>query len=351
MVNFAIVFCVFFQASISLFAQEKEIIIRNGEVEIGGTLFFPDSETDGTLVILISGSGPQDRDESIVGFKPFKVIAEHLVENGISSYRFDDRGVGKSTGVFNDATLQIMASDVGAIISHFKESSEHSYSEFILLGHSQGGMVGAKAATQNKDVTHLILMASPIVSLKDVISEQIVVMQKAIGKTDEDLEPTLAFQEKVYAAVRTDEGWDEVRENFKELINAELAKLPEAQQAYITDRNAFAEAQFTRSIDPIKTLQMRSLLFYDSGNDIESLNIPILGIFGGKDTQVTVKQNGRRLDEICSSKENCVSITFEDANHLFQKAQTGLPMEYATLSKEFVVGFLSSISSWILNYQ
>ncbi len=349
MIKLSILLFSLFQSSIALYAQEQELIIKTNEVDIGGSLFLPEADPKNPLIILISGSGAQDRDESILGFKPFQKIAEHLSENGIPSFRFDDRGVGKSTGVFNKATLDILVSDVEAIIQYFKQESDVKFDEFILLGHSQGGMVAAKAASQNKAIVKVILMASPTVPLKNVISEQIVVMQKAVGKTDEDLVQTLAFQDKVYEAVRTDTGWDELEVDFKELIKAEIAKLPEAQQAYITDIDAFSKAQFERSVNPIKTPQMRSLMFYDAGEDLSKLNIPILGLFGEKDTQVTEEQNASRFNEICEDREEyCVTVVFENANHLFQKADTGLPMEYATLAKEFVDGFLESISKWVL---
>lgn len=338
----------FLLSSILLFAQEQEIIIKNGEIEIGGSLLLPASDSGEALVIMISGSGAQDRDETILDFKPFKIIADSLAKHGIPSFRFDDRGVGKSTGVFDEATLNIMVSDVEAIIQYFKDSSENRLDRFILLGHSQGGVVGARAASENEEVIKLILMASPTVPLKDVITEQIMVMQKAMGKTEKDLAQTLAFQEKAYKAVQTDEGWEELEGDFKELIKVEIEKLPEAQQAYITDIDAFSKAQFVRSVNPIKTPQMRSLLFYDSGEDIGKLEIPILGLFGGKDSQVTKEQNASRFKELCKPKDIlCTTVIHKNANHLFQKAESGLPMEYATLPKEFISGFTESIVEWI----
>lgn len=343
---FTAVICLFITMASQ--AQTENIIIDNEGISIGGTLQTPAEGASNRLVIMISGSGAQDRDETILGFKPFKVIAEELAMNGTASYRYDDRQVGESTGFFSEATLDILASDVDAIINYFGTAHSTTYDQFILLGHSQGGMVGSYAASRNDLVSGLILMASPIVPLKDVIDSQISIIQKAMGKTDADIATTLEFQKEAYEAVRTNSGWDELKASYQILLENEIAKLPLAQQQMITDMDAFAEAQFTQQVNPIRTPQMRSLMFYDAGTDIAKLEIPVLGLFGGKDTQVPLEQNGTRFDEICKEKGGqCRNVTFSEANHLFQKANSGLTMEYASLPKEFIEGFTESINAWI----
>lgn len=330
------------------YAQTENIVIDNEGVSIGGTLQTPENGASDRLVIMISGSGAQDRDETILGFKPFEVIAEELAKSGTASYRYDDRQVGESTGIFSEATLDILASDVDAIINYFNSEHSTTYNQIVLLGHSQGGMVGTYAASKNDLVSGLILMASPIVPLKDVIDSQITIMQKAMGKTDADIATTLEFQKEAYEAVRTNSGWDELKISFQVLLENEIAKLPLAQQQMITDMDTFAEMQFTQQVNPIRTPQMRSLMFYDAGKDLAKLDIPVLGLFGGKDTQVPLDQNGTRFDEICKDKAGqCQNTTFSEANHLFQKANSGLAMEYASLAKEFIEGFTESINTWI----
>ena len=338
-----------FIANISVIAQGHEIIIKNGDVNIGGTLVLPATEAKNPLVILISGSGIQDRDETIVGFKPFKVIADSLAGEGIASFRYDDRGTGHSTGVFSDATIDTLVSDIDAVIEYFKNEAPHPFSEFILLGHSQGGIVGTKAAAENKSITSLILMASPMVPLKDVINEQISILNKAMGKSDTDIANTLVFQEQVYEAVRTDEGWDDVKYAFTELFKSEVAKLPEAQRNTINDVDGLANTQYKQQIEPIRTPQMRSLLFYDPAVDLQELKIPVLAIYGGKDIQVSEKQNKPIAEKTCAGANlNCTFKTFPRANHLFQKATTGMPAEYTLLPKSFLDGFTESITEWVL---
>ena len=326
---------------------EHEVIIPNNVLQIGGTLIASDSKSP--LVIMLSGSGAQDRDETILGFKPFKIIADSLIEAGISTFRLDDRGVGQSTGNLGASTIDDLTSDVQAIMDYF-ETSEYGYSEFILLGHSQGGMVATSTAKVDERVTGVILWAAPTVELKDVISDQIRAIQLALGKTEADLVSTLEFQEKAYEAVRTGEGWDSLRTDFKKLIEAELEKLPPAQRAYINDVDAFANAQFEAQVRGINSPNMKSFLFYNSMQDLARTNIPSLAIYGGKDIQVSETLNASAYEFACDDYGlDCTLKTFPDANHLFQKANTGLPDEYGELPKEFVPGFVDTMVEWIKN--
>lgn len=331
-----------------LSAQETELIISNGDIKIAGSLRMA-SKQAGPLVIFISGSGAQNRDEEIFGFKPFKVMANHLAEQGISSFRYDDRGVGKSTGTLEDTSLEALAGDVHAIVDELANSTDYEFSEIILLGHSQGGVVALKTAAENRMISKVVLMASSLVPLKEVINEQVRLMQRAMGKTEQDIATVLAFQEQVYETVRTNSGWDRLKEAYKELIVSEINKLPEAQRASIVDVDAFADAQFKAQVEPMKAPIMKSLLFYDPANDLEVLKIPVFALFGGKDMQVTIPQNYEVFNQICREQNmDCTTQIYNDANHLFQKANTGLPGEYAMLPKQFVDGFLSDISEWIV---
>lgn len=335
----------------SMGLQAQMLTIDHGDHIIGGTLELPEGEIKAPLVIMSSGSGAQDRNENIMNFEIFKIIAEDLAEKGIPSFRYDDRGVGASTGNFAETSLDDLVSDVKRIIEYFKNESDTKFEEFIHLGHSQGGVVGIKAASEIDEITKLVLMASSIVPLKDVINEQVTIIQKSMGKTDKDIARVLIFQEKAYEAVRTNEGWDSLKADYRRLLEYEIAQLPEDVQATITNMEAFTEAQFSRQVKPMRNPQMRSILHFDPRTDLATLDIPVFGIFGGKDTQVTIEQNYEAFNEVCRDNNlDCTTQIFNEANHLFQKAETGMATEYATLPKEFVDGFTADIADWILNY-
>ncbi len=330
--------------------MSQDLIIPNGDLEIGGTLELPDTYQKGDpLVILITGSGAQDRDETIYNFKPFKIIAEDLLEKGVASFRYDDRQIGTSTGDFAQATLDDLANDVKAIMDYFQFQANAVFDEFILLGHSQGGIVSTRVAVNDARLVGMILMASTAVPLKDVINEQVTIIQQAMGKSEEDIEYIIGFQEMAYETARKNDGWDELKVEYQKLIEREIANLPEAQRQFIVDVEAFADAQFQSSVMPFQSPQMRSMLHYDPADDLNNVETPILALFGEKDTQVTPSQNETVLAELCMDDlMNCEIQTFKDANHLFQKANTGFVNEYPMLPSIFVDGFLDSISEWIL---
>ncbi len=352
-VNLKFLTFLFFVAMINTQSSAQELVIPHGDLEIGGTLELPDAHQKGApLVIMITGSGAQDRDETILGFKPFKLVAEHLKGEGIASFRYDDRQMGTSTGDFSSATLDDLANDVKAIMDYFQFQSETLFDEFILFGHSQGGIVSTRLAANDDRISAMVLMASTMVPLKEVINEQVIIMQKAAGKTEDDIQPVLEFQELAYETARKNEGWDELKVEYQKLIESEVAKLPENQRQYIVDVEAFSNAQFSAQVTPLQSAQMRSLLHYDPVDDLDGLEIPILALFGGKDTQVTPVQNETVFVEVCENdRMNCTNKNFPKANHLFQPANTGFVTEYATLPKEFVDGFLEEISGWLLELE
>jgi len=331
-----------------LYAQE--INIGPEQIQIGGTLEIPDELVSDALVVMISGSGAQNRDEDILGFRVFGQLAAQMADSGVASYRYDDRGVGGSAGVFSEASLDSLVLDVKRIMDHFEMTNEHRFERFVLLGHSQGGVVSMKAAAEDERVTGVILMASSMVPLKDVIDVQVVLAQKQQGKSDGAIDSLLQFQNQVYEAVRTDTGWTKLKDAYRGILEAEISNLPEAAQASITNMDLFTEAQFSRQVKPMRSAQMRSLLHYDPAEDLRSLAIPVLGIFGGKDTQVTLEQNQRVFQEVCEEADlNCEQVVLPDANHLFQSANTGSFMEYGQLPKAFTDGFVEAIDEWMLD--
>jgi pimeloyl-ACP methyl ester carboxylesterase len=330
-------------------ANETDLIIQNGDIKIGGTLTLPEGEIKAPLLIMSSGSGAQDRNSEIFGFKVFSIIAQHLAKEGIPSFRYDDRGVNKSTGNFADATLDDLTSDIEAIISHFQQSEKTKFQDFSILGHSQGGVVAGKVTAENKAIKQLILMGSTAPSLSEVLRYQVEfayeptpvdksLVQKEIDAREE-LMKAVAFEDDLVAAKA---GYNQA---YTELLNA----LPDAQKNAIPDIDAVVTRQTDQLVQVYSSPQTTSLLFYVPTEDLQKVSVPTLVLFGGKDTQVTISQNQAGIRQALEKSGAPYFIkVFDNANHLFQKANTGLANEYALLDKNFVDGFLIELSNWII---
>ena len=326
---------------------EHELVIQHNDLVIAGTLALPQAASTDALVILLSGSGPQDRDETLEGFKVFKALSTQLQAAGVSSFRFDDRGVNGSSGNFGQSTLNDHASDVLHIIEFFKQHQKYRFKNFILLGHSQGGIVAANVATKSNDIKKLVLMAAPSVPLIDILLYQ--VRQEYFDKS---LAPSLRE-----AAVQAHNGllWA-INQNMD--LSSALAKFEQAT------RNALLAQAKDEKGDKIYAMvseiaaehkiiyalpSLTSFLYHDTAKDLEKLNIPVLALFGGKDFQVTIAQNKDVMDRaLLRSGTDFEFKTFDNANHFFQAAVTGQREEYAQLDKNFVPGFTNTIALWIL---
>lgn len=326
----------------------EDLLITYQEDTIGGTLVLPGTADPVPLVILSSGSGAQDRDETINSFKPFKLMADTFQMHDIASFRYDDRGVGNSNGEFLEITIDDMSNDLLSIVDHLTAQYHDKFSRIYLLGHSQGGIVSASAAERDERISGLILMASPIFPLSEVINDQVTLIQGKMGKSKKQIERTLEFQDKAYKALEMDDGWEDLERDFIELFMSEIDALPEAQRNMIPNPEEMAKLQFSQQVLPMKTPQMKSLILHDPSRDLEKLDLPILALFGEKDTQVLAVKNRERLQSICAAHSlSCEIQTLESANHLFQKANTGMVTEYTSLQPAFLPGFMPALVQWI----
>lgn len=330
--------------------NETDLIIKNGDIEIGGTLTLPAGEAKAPLLIMNSGSGAQNRDSEIYEFKIFAIIAQHLAQHGIPSFRFDDRGVDKSSGNFGNATLDDLSSDVEAIIAHFQQTDGSNFQNFAVLGHSQGGVVAGKVTAENEEVKQLILMGSTAPSLSEILRYQVEFAYSASPVEKTLVEKEIAAREELIKAIAFENDIVAAKAGYNKAYTEVLNNLPEAQKNSVPDIGGMVTTQTEQLAQIYASPQMKSLLFYIPTKDLEKIAIPTLVLFGGKDTQVTLSQNQVRIRQALEKSGADYEIkVFDDANHLFQKANTGLASEYPLLDKQFVDGFLNYISSWILS--
>jgi len=323
------------------------LVIPTQSGQRSGTLMQGDAQNP--LIILITGSGSQDRDENVAGFRVFGELSSALLDSGYSSFRYDDIGIGESTGS-EDATLQDLADDLKDIIEHLLANYADVYDGIVLLGHSQGGLVASLAAAGNEQVSGIIFMASPFRSGDEIINQQIRAISEAQGVNESVLEQSLNFQSRIYEVVRGDGDWTEVEQDLFERLEKQINTLQEQQREALGDMDAFIRSQIARQLASAKTDWFRSFIELEPAGMIMTLQIPMFAVFGEKDMQVIIEPNQEVADSLSQNDTvNLQTASIPDANHLFQRANTGMPGEYGMLEKRFADGFVEAIVEWLDN--
>lgn len=317
--------------------NQQEITIELEDQRIQGNLVTPPSPENSSLIIMISGSGTNTRNSPVAGFEVFKELATILSDGGYHSFRFDDPGIGGSTGNI-DATLQELSVDVEEIIKYFRENEYYTFDKIILLGHSQGGIIASLAA-QTSNLSRLILLASPSFPGEKIINQQIRKISESEGIPDEVLEENLAFQERIYEVVKTNGEWEEIETDLKNRLREQINELPERQQEALGDMDQFIDSQINRQLEGAKSQWFKSFLETDPLAALAQTDVPILAVFGEKDSQVLAEPNEAALPD----ESRITTVILPDANHLFQKAETGMTGEYPMLEKQFIDGFAEEL--------
>lgn len=327
---------------------EEEISYTNDQagITLAGTLTLPDREGTFPAVILISGSGGQDRNETVFGHKPFLVLADYLTRKGIAVLRSDDRGVGESTGDFSQATSEDFASDVLAGISYLKTRKEINPQLIGLIGHSEGGIIAPMVATQSSDVVFIILMAGPGLTGEEILYLQSDLISRAAGKSEEKITRDHRVNQKVYSLIKEEENQKIAEEKIYQVFKEYFTRLSEEEKSMIGDPEIYINAQLQSLLSP----WFRYFLTYDPRPALRKLTCPVLAIIGEKDLQVPPEENLNAIKDALTAGGNKDFLVKElpNLNHLFQTAQTGSPDEYAKIEETISPVALNIMGKWIL---
>lgn len=331
---------------------EEEVIFTNGDVTLAGTLTLPEGAGPHPAVVLMTGSGPQNRDEQILpGFPIFKYIADHLTPLGIAVLRYDDRGVAESTGDYAAATLQDLASDGKAAVAYLRSRADINPDEVGVLGHSEGGAYSAMlGADPDSGIAFIISMAGTAVNGLDLLKVQNQRIIEASGLGQDAIDAQLAFLDAAYPlAVARD--WDAVAAlAYEQAITSWETLTAEEQAALGGNADAFAAQSVEQFTAGYANEWFATMLTYDPAVDWAQTTVPVLGIFGALDVQVDAEQNATALEAALTEAGNTdfEIVTLPDANHVFQSAITGNIDEYGILDPVFTEAFLPTISEWLL---
>lgn len=323
----------------------KEVKIKNkkDKVELAGTLTIPKGKGPFPAVILISGSGPQDRDEQLMGHKPFLIIADYLTKNGIAVLRYDDRGVGKSTGNFSTATTADFATDAEAVFEFLRKQKGIDPKRVGLIGHSEGGMIAPIVASRNKSVSFAVLLAGPGIPIHELMEIQIRKVAESEGETKETIEENVETSRKIYAILRDFDDEKKARESVEMILIQAIEKLPESEQ--IAQR-----AQLKPTIDTYFSPWFRYFIAFDPTDYLKQTSCRVLAVNGEKDVQVTATENLFAIQKTLESAGNkeVKIISYPNLNHLFQPAITGAVSEYSEIQTTISEDVLSDLKNFIL---
>lgn len=346
--------------------QEKEVLVRPQEpkepfpyyseevkfentkdgIVLAGTLTMPDKEGKFPAVILISGSGPQNRNEELLGHKPFLVLADHLTKNGIAVLRFDDRGTAESEGDFKTATSFDFAQDVEAALLYLRTRKEINKKKIGLIGHSEGGIIAPMLAAKSKQVDFIVLMAGTGISGDKLLLAQQELIGRASGLSEESLAKIKDSNKGAFDIISKSDKLETIKAGLNDYLKQSLKENGASALPNGTTEDEFISGQ----IDQLTSPWMLNFLKYDPAPILEKVKCPVLALNGSKDLQVPADLNLTAIEQALKKGKNKRFEIKElpNLNHLFQECETGAPSEYAKIEQTISPSALSVISDWIV---
>ncbi|MDB4891046.1 MAG: peptidase [Gemmatimonadetes bacterium] len=309
---------------------------NDASVRLAGTLTVPEGRGPFPAVILITGSGPQDRNESLFGHKPFAVLADHLSRNGIAVLRYDDRGVASSSGNHAKATSADFATDANSAFRFLADRDDIKRNAIGFMGHSEGGMIGPIAAASNDRVAFLVLLAGPGTNAVQLLLSQRRLVARSQGASDEMLDRSEPIVRDILHAVRAAPDSQAAIDAIRRALPSDRLEMLGATEA---QRDAIAGV-FT-------TTWMRYFIKYEPGPFLSRLRVPVLAINGAKDVQVSPEENLAAIRVALADNRDVTVQQLAGLNHLFQTAETGSVIEYERIAETFAPSALALITEWI----
>ena len=328
--------------------REEEVTFTNAKakIKLAGTLTLPKGEGPFPAVMLITGSGPQDRDETILGHKPFLVLSDFLTRKGIAVLRADDRGVGKSTGKFTGSTTLDFVDDIKAGVAYLRTRKEIDQTRLGLIGHSEGGIIAPLVAAEDKDLAFIVLLAGPGLPGDDISNAQIMWLLRQAKIDEKTIAQRMQTQKKLMAAIKKFDDDDQTYQALEAILDEEIASLPEK------DRK-LGEAQKKKLLEGQLSKEgyawTRFFARHDPRTVFPKVSCSVLAVIGEKDFQVSAKENLPELEKALKASGNKDYLVRElkGLNHLFQTCKTGGMEEYAKIEETLSPVLLKLLGEWI----
>jgi uncharacterized protein len=327
--------------------EAEEVVVENSPdgVKLAGTLTRPRGTGPFPAVILITGSGAQDRDEALMGHRPFLVLADYLTRRGIAVLRCDDRGTAKSTGDFSKATDDDFVGDTLAQVSYLLTRKEIDPRHIGLVGHSEGGVIAPIVATKSTHVHFIVLLAGVGVPLEELLLRQGRDLARVMGLSEAMMATNAAVEREIFHTIKTEPDPAKAEAAVRKVIAQQTAAMTTEQREAIGFSDATIEAQVKMVLSP----WFRKLLVYDPRPTLKAVKCPVLALNGEKDLQVAAQENlpAIRAALNAGGNERVKTVELPGLNHLFQDCQTGAIAEYGQIEETFSPAAMKIISDWI----
>jgi len=333
------------QKPYSYYTEDVVFENKSAKINLAGTLTLPSKEGVFPAVILITGSGAQNRDEELLGHKPFLVIADYLTKNGIAVLRFDDRGTAMSKGDFKTATTLDFSTDVEAALLYLQTRKEIDQKKIGLIGHSEGGIIAPMVAAKSKKVSFIILLAGTGIPGNELLLLQQELIGRVSGISEEDLKKSKISNTEVFEIVKKAVDSDQMTKSVRDYISKSIKSDPT-----FTIPNGMSESEFIElQVNQVTNTWMQFFTKYNPANALEKVKCPVLALNGDKDLQVPSKVNLEAINKALAKGGN-KKVTIKELpnlNHLFQECKTGSPQEYSEIEQTFSPLALTEILNWI----
>lgn len=327
--------------------RSEDITFENktAGITLAGTITMPATGKDFTVVVLITGSGAQNRDEEIMGHKPFLVIADYLTQHGIAVLRYDDRGTAKSTGDIRTATTADLATDAESAVAWLKTRKEINPRKIGLMGHSEGGVIAPMVAAKSKDVGFIVMLAGTGIRGDSLLLLQTELIARASGLSESKVAKIIKFNSQIYnKIIKTNEpvSQQELTDFMATTLKDDIMEVAPEKTAI----DSYIEQLAVSTSNP----WIQYFLRYDPAPVLEKVKCQVLAVNGDKDLQVPATVNLQAISKALKKGGN-KKVTVKEypgLNHLFQECTTGSPSEYASIEQTFSPDVLKDLADWIL---
>lgn len=327
------------------YSEEITFVNKKDNLTLAGTLTLPKKEGKFPVVVLITGSGPQNRDEELMGHKPFLVLSDYLTRNGIAVLRYDDRGTYASKGNFAKATTTDFATDVEWAVNYLKTRKDIDLKKIGLIGHSEGAIIAPMVAVNSRDIRFMVLMAGTAIPGGDLLVLQQELIGRASGMPEDKLKQTSEINRGAYNIIVQSSDSAIISTKLTEYLHQKMKENPDLVIANGMSTEEIIKIQIAQLTSP----WMLNFISYNPALILEKVKCPVLGINGSKDLQVPANVNLPAIENALKKGGNKKATIKElpGLNHLFQESTTGSPTEYAGIEQTISPVALETMTNWI----